>query len=124
VSGHRTRLAVPPSDANPFAKMSEAQLQNAVIKTAKLLGWRTAHFRPGMTRRGNWVTAVQGDGAGFPDLIMLRQDRCLAIELKAAGNKPAPAQIAWLEAFAAAGVEADVWDVNDWCSGHIEKQLR
>lgn len=105
--------------------MTEAQLQNAVIKTAKLLNWQVAHFRPAQNRSGKWSTPVQADGAGFPDLIMAREGRLLAVELKAKGGKPSARQIAWLELLATVpGVEADVWDVDDWNRGHVEAQLR
>ena len=46
-----------------------------------MLGGRVAHFRPPRTVHG-WRTAVAADGAGFPDLVMVRGSRLLAAELK------------------------------------------
>jgi hypothetical protein len=85
-----------------------------ILKLARLRGWRTAHFRPGMNRRGKWQTAVQGDGAGFPDLLLLRGAQIIVAELKVGKNKTTPEQVAWLMAFGSAGVPAFTWTPADW----------
>lgn len=92
----------------------ESQFQKLVMDYAKLRGWRTAHFRPAMNSRGQWRTAVAGDGAGFPDELMVRRDRIVVAELKAGKNKTTPEQDQWLAAFSAAGVETYVWRIEDW----------
>jgi hypothetical protein len=102
-------------------KVSEAQFTRQVIQLARLLGWRVAHFRPAMTKHG-WRTPVQGDGAGFPDLILVRGPVCLAVELKAVDGKLRPEQKVWLEAFQTAGIESMVWTPNNW--DVIEKRLK
>jgi hypothetical protein len=51
--------------------ITEAEFLAQVLQLAKLCGWLTAHFRPAKTAHG-WRTAVQGDGAGWPDLVLLR----------------------------------------------------
>jgi hypothetical protein len=61
-----------------------------------------------------WRTAVQGDGKGFPDLVLLRDGVLLVAELKVGNNKLSPSQAAWLAAFRAAGVAASVWRPGDW----------
>ncbi len=101
----------------------EADFQSQVLQLAGLLRWRRAHFRPGLNRRGEWQTAVQGDGAGFPDLILVRGDRLLAVELKSELGKTTPEQATWLEAFAQAGIEAYVWRPSDFRSGLIQRCL-
>lgn len=106
------RRALPP--------ISEAEFQRQVIQFARLRGWRTAHFRPGLTRAGRWATAVQGDGAGFPDLVLVR-DRVLFAELKVRGRLPTAEQVAWLKALQSAGAEAYLWRETDW--PEIEKVL-
>lgn len=95
-------------------KITEREFMAMVIELAKLHQWRVAHFRPGMNRRGEWQTAVQGDGVGFPDAILVRNIHCLAIELKTGKNKTTPEQDAWLAAFDAAGIYAAVWRPDDW----------
>src|SRR5262249_33147361 len=84
-----------------------------VIQLARLHGWRVAHFRPARTVRG-WWTAVQGDGVGFPDLVLVRGGTVLVAELKVGNNRLSPPQRAWLAAFAAAGIPAHVWRPADW----------
>lgn len=95
-----------------------------VIALAQLHKWKVAHFRAAMTRGGRWVTPVQGDGAGFPDLLMVRERdrRVLAVELKVGRNKPTPGQREWLARFAAVGVAAAVWRPEMW--DEIEGVLR
>jgi hypothetical protein len=68
-----------------------------------------------MNRRGKWQTAVQGDGAGFPDLILLRGERIIAAELKVGKGRATNEQLAWLDAFGAA-CDAYLWRWEDWDS--------
>jgi len=96
------------------AKLTEAAFQRQVIQLAKLRCWRCAHFRPALTKDGRWRTAVQADGAGFPDLILLRGARCIAAELKVGKNKPTPEQHEWLAAFHLAAVENYIWRPENW----------
>ena len=108
---HRTVVKKP--------RMLEAELQANVIDLAQVLGWRVVHFRPAQTSKG-WRTAVQGDGVGWPDIIALRRDRGLAIELKSPTGKLAIEQVDWLRAFKAAGFEAYEWRPEQWYDGTIE----
>jgi hypothetical protein len=84
-----------------------------VIALARWNHWLVAHFRPGMNRRGRWMTAVQGDGAGFPDLILVRPNSpIIGAELKTNTGRVTQAQEAWLEAFRQAGGRGCVWRPN------------
>lgn len=103
--------------------MSEAELQKAVIELAHRFGWRAVHFRPGKTKRGNWITAVQGDGVGWPDLILVRE-RVVFAELKAEKGKLDDAQKQWLAALEVAGAEVWVLRPEHWHSGVVEGLLR
>lgn len=107
----------------PAPKISEAALQSAVIATAHAFGWRVAHFRPAKTEKG-WRTPVEADGAGWPDLTLVRRERLLFAELKSASGSLGPEQTVWLRALRATGAEVVVWDDRDWTSGHIEEVLR
>lgn len=52
---------------------------------------------------------------GFPDLVFKRGGKVRRVaELKVGGKKPTKDQLAWLDAFAAAGIPADVWTPADW----------
>ncbi len=99
---------------------SEAEFTSQVIEWARRMGWRVAHFRPGMNQRGKWMTAVQGDGAGFPDLILIRGCRCIVAELKVGKNKTTPEQDVWLASFKAANIQAFVWTPDDWSTIRAE----
>lgn len=104
--------------------MTEQELQVAVIECARLLGWRVAHFRPAETAKG-WRTAVEGDGKGFPDLVLVRGRRLIFAELKAETGRLSADQVAWLAALQdTRRVEVAVWLPRDWMSGLIEETLR
>ena len=95
---------------------TEAGFTAAVIALAKLHGWRTAHFRPARTKDGGWRTAVSGDGAGFPDIILVRGDRMIAAELKVGKGTLSEAQRKWLCDFGLIiGITTCVWRPADWC---------
>lgn len=103
-------------------KITEAAFLAQVLEYAKLTGWRSAHFRSAQTAKG-WRTAVSGDGAGFPDLVMIRGSRMIVAELKRdERQKPSPEQLAWLEAFLGVGVEVFLWTPGGWLE--IERVLR
>ena len=100
--------------------MTEAELQAAVVQLAQLLGWRVAHFRPARTERG-WRTPVAADGAGFPDLVMVRKERLLVAELKSVPGKLTDTQHDWLAALAGAGVSPPqrchaCWNIEQCCT--------
>jgi hypothetical protein len=101
--------------------VTEKEFQSAVIAAARALGWRCAHFRTALNSRGQWLTPVQADGAGFPDLILVRGKRIIAAELKVARGRVSAEQEAWLEAFRKAGALAPVWRPSDW--PEIEREL-
>jgi VRR-NUC domain len=112
-----------PRSAGHVRPVTEAAFTGQVLTLARLLGWRRAHFRPARTA-GGWRTPVQGDGAGFPDLLLIQASagRLLVAELKAARGRLTAEQAAWLRAFEAAGVPAYVWRPADW--PEIERVLR
>lgn len=95
-------------------KLSEREFMKQVIALAKLNGWLVAHFRPSLNSRGQWMTAVQADGAGFPDLVLLRGKTAIVAELKVGRNGLTEKQQDWIAAFHAAGVRAYCWKPEDW----------
>lgn len=101
--------AVPPA----LFDQDEKSFTDQVLDLAALYRWRRAHFRPGRTMAG-WRTPVAGDGAGFPDLILLKGARIVVAELKARRGRLSPDQLDWLEAWRQVGVEVYVWRPDDW----------
>lgn len=81
-------------------KETEAEFMSWVIDCAHVHGWLVAHFRPAKTERG-WRTAVSADGAGFPDLVMVKQgepgtlNSILFVELKSDKGKLSKEQEKW-----------------------------
>lgn len=97
--------------------MSENDLLRCVLDLAKVYGWRTFHARPAMTAKG-YRTPVQGDGKGFPDLVLAREGRVIFAELKVDGGHPTADQVRWLIALA-----GYLWRPADWHSGEILRVL-
>jgi hypothetical protein len=102
----------------PAPTISEADLQTAVIDTARVFGWRVAHFRPARTKHG-WVTPVAADGKGFPDLVLVNDTRLLFVELKSDKGKPSREQEQWLEGLNQVAAVCDqvgvhLWTPADW----------
>jgi hypothetical protein len=89
--------------------LTEAAFLAQVIDVAHVLGWRVAHFRPCQTGRG-WRTAVQGDGKGFPDLVLVRRERLIFAELKAHRGGLTDEQRIWLDELTRCeGFDTYVW---------------
>ena len=90
----------------------EKQLQEAVRRLAKLLGWLCYHTFD--SRRSE---------PGFPDLVLCKRERLMFRELKVGGRRPTERQQQWLDALTAAGQDAKVWTNADWMDGAIEREL-
>lgn len=97
--------------AERITEITEDQFKRQVIELARTLGWRVAHFRPARTSHG-WRTPVEADGAGFPDLLLVR-DRVVFLELKREKTRPTPDQVEWLRALVKAGAEAYIARPSD-----------
>lgn len=108
----------------PAPPMSEDDLLRTVIDMAQRMGVLVAHFRPAQSKTGRWLTAVQGDGKGFPDLVVAGGGGVLFRELKAAKGSTTPEQRRWLGMLTTAEADADVWRPADLQSGRIEAELR
>jgi hypothetical protein len=99
---HQVRLPPPAGDSEPSlpASLPEKDFTSAVIALAKSLKWTVAHFRTArITRKDGSVyyeTPVQADGAGFPDLVMVRGGRIVWVELKSHRGKVSEEQKVWL----------------------------
>lgn len=92
--------------------MTEEDFLKSVIDLAKLTGWKVFHARAAMTSKG-WRTPVQADGAGFPDLVLVRE-RVIFIELKSEKGKVSDSQWAWKDALQSAMAEFYIWRPSEW----------
>jgi len=93
--------------------MSEREFMDQVIDLAHVYGWIVAHFRVARTKDG-WVTPVSADGAGFPDLIILREGRMIVAELKREDGNLTPEQYFWLLEFMKVTDDVYLWKESDW----------
>lgn len=75
--------------------MSEREFQAQVVQAAEALGYLCYHTHD--SRRS---------APGFPDLIMVRGYRLIALELKVGRRRPTPEQLVWLHAL------REVWQVD------------
>ena len=112
-------LTVRPDTINHL--ISEKDFLTTVIEYAQAHGWKVAHFRPGMTGRrvgrdGKpvWVTPVQGDGKGFPDLVLVRERVLIFAELKSQKGRVSKEQLGWLDAISPTCAGAYCWRPEDW----------
>jgi hypothetical protein len=109
----------------PGLAITEAQFSEQGLQLASIFRWRTAHFRPALTKKG-WRTPVAGDGKGFLDLLMIKPPRIVVAELKSARGKLTPEQEEWLADWRACpGAEAFVWkpDQLDEVTGVLSGKL-
>lgn len=88
-------------------KMTEKQFRQMIYDAARLLSYRV-YF--------TW-TSIHSP-AGFPDLVLCKprstgDGRVIFAELKTDKGKVTPAQQAWIDDLAAAGMEAVVWRPAD-----------
>lgn len=110
--------------------MSEKELQKSVISLAQQMGWKTAHFGNTVKivkRKDGYKTIPDKNATGFPDLIMVRKDRMMAVELKGKSGQLTEEQLEWLQALQNVGegtIEVHIWRPNDWDSGLITRRLR
>jgi len=99
-------MGVKPNDETAF--------QSVVVDVARLSGWRVAHFRAARTSKG-WATPVTADGAGWPDLVLVRPPRLIFAELKSESGKVKPHQTEWLDVLRLLPqTEVFVWQPSDW----------
>ena len=92
--------------------ISEAHWQADIVADADRLGWACMHVNRSMVGDKH-LTATGLDGKGFPDLILFRPPRSLAIEVKKELGHPTAEQSAWLALLAACGWETMVARPSD-----------
>jgi len=78
---------------------THVEIMDRVIDFLHLKSFHVAGFRPGMKKDGSWVTAVIGDGKGFPDVFAVRYHPqyigLLVVEIKTENDEQSPEQKQW-----------------------------
>jgi hypothetical protein len=111
-----SRIATPDTLTRP---MSERQLHDCVVQAARLFGWMV-----------QWTHDSRHSPAGWPDLVLCRGPRLLAVELKRDGKKLTPAQVEWSAALTVVSIASGgvvswhLWTTKHWHDGTIESVLR
>lgn len=104
--------------------VKEEDFQQQVIDYGHKLGWSAAHFRSVRVQRDDgtcyYITPVQADGKGFPDLVLVRE-RVVYAEVKAQKRRRSPDQVSWALILQKAGAEYYCWRPSDW--NEIEEVL-
>ena len=101
--------------------LSEKDFLTQVTQLADIRGWQWLHLRPGMTR-DSWRTPISGPlGKGWPDLLLVRRERLLFLELKSENGKVSLDQEQVIAILAEVGL-ARVFYPSDW--DKIEQVLR
>lgn len=104
--------------------MRGSLIQDALVDVAHLHGYRAFHQRPGQAQSGAWVSAVQYDGKGFPDLVLAGPPGVHFVEVKGDGDRLRPDQAEWIVALRAGGASAWVCSGKTWRSGLALELLR
>lgn len=99
-------------------RVTERELQSAVIECARLLGWLVYHTHDS-----------RHSAKGFPDLVCVRRGWLIFAELKTGKGKLSLEQGLWFARLfdvedSNPQVEVHIWRPDDWVSGRIEKILR
>jgi hypothetical protein len=77
-------------------------------------GLESCHFRAARTSKG-WRTPVTADGAGRPDLVLVRPPRIIFAELKSETGELKPRQAEWLDVLRLLpATETYLWRPRDW----------
>lgn len=89
----------------PSLVITEAAFQRQIIELARLRGFKVFHV----------YDSRKSTGTGWPDLSLVRpkDGRYIAAELKVGKNQPTRAQLDWLVALNACGVETHIWRPAD-----------
>jgi hypothetical protein len=102
-------------------KLLEKDFQKQIIDLGHLYGWRIALFRPALRQSGHYSTPVGADGAGWPDLTLVKGRRLIFAEIKAQAGVTSPDQDIWLDCLKQTGAAVFIWKPSDWDS--IQKVL-
>lgn len=92
-------------EPGPAIDCLEEELDAAIQRIAKRHNWLSYH-----TRNSKRSTA------GWPDRVYCKPPKLLIVELKRESEEPTPAQMVWLAALRACGVDVRVWRPSDWPS--------
>jgi hypothetical protein len=106
--------------------MNEREFTRAVTALAIENGWKVAHFSNTLRvvrRKSGYATIPDRAAIGFPDLVLVKDQRIVFAELKSKRGVLTAEQADWLSTLETAGAEIYIWkEHRDW-PGNVEKVL-
>jgi hypothetical protein len=80
---------------------TEESFKSWAIDLFQTYHYKVAHFRGAWSKNGErFITPVEADGEGFPDLLATKGEVTIYAELKSMRGKVSPKQQEWLEILA------------------------
>ena len=122
--------------------LTETEFKTKVIDLAHAHSWLVHHDRPARKSDGAWSTPIEGD-PGFPDLVLVRDQSVIIVELKTtkgvlldtqrewmaaltgdgSGRSPRQSARSWVDGMVGAhDLLIDTWRPENWA--FIEETLR
>lgn len=102
--------------------MLEKTLQARVLYRARKYGWKTAHAGRGII--GAHANVLTPMSSGWPDLMLFREPRVMAWELKRQTGRLSPDQIEWQSLMNACGIPAITIRPSHLREGVVDRLLR
>lgn len=93
-------------------ELSEAEFQSQVTHLAETLGWDWMHVVT--TGKGRHFPIRGTIGPGWPDLVLIKAERLLFVELKRERQTLDPLQRQMMEKLVRTGAECYVWRPSDF----------
>jgi Holliday junction resolvase len=102
-------------------ELPEREFQKLLEKRLTEEGWAWQHIYRMKTASGQWRTSTTA--VGWPDLVAIKGEYIIAIEVKGKAGRLEPAQVPWLERFAGIptgrswlldSVRTDWQDIANW----------
>jgi hypothetical protein len=85
--------------------LTETQFQEMIVARARAQGWLIHHDR------GDYRQCIAGD-PGFPDLVLVRHQKVIFVEVKSERGVTTAAQQAWLDRLPY--LQSFLWRPRDW----------
>ena len=100
--------------ASGGVRYTEKDLQRSVMDYARANRWRVAHHHDSRRQVRPGVHVGDRDAAGMPDLMLVRDDRLVFVELKSEHGKLTVNQQQWIDALEQTAAEVYTWRPGDW----------
>ena len=94
-----------------YRKQTERDFQKFVINRALNHGWTYYHAPD---NKPDQYGRLQNVVKGFPDIVLVKNEKLVFVELKTETGRVSPEQTAWLEKLKKTGCDTFVWRPSMW----------